>query len=354
MKHEELKVKVNEYINSVLLKLDNLPTNIIEGNKEQMVSGIIARLFSRKFRKYAISDDVKTNLTEKIRNIVQNDLPITFIPSFGGYKHWWSPTYPQVDWAEVFNMKFMLKYLAPIFNSYKSAPVSIEYESEEVILSELNNVPQSGLDEYTRTFRLLTKHFNELLEGKTRIDLTLARDLYDVNKLHEIIDETYAMHEAAFDCYEPEDQQRRLKKVETNFLLKGVKDYSGYSDEEKQKLYRRSRILNETFLDADLVLRPNFFEGESSVPLLFSFGLGPGGEAWLHIGSCSTSMVDFWAGMGILEYWPVEDKFVQRIISRTQYEELKDQLVEVAVESPIAHVSENFSKIYVYQGKLVF
>ena len=139
MKHEELKVKVNEYINSVLLKLDNLPTNIIEGNKEQMVSGIIARLFSRKFRKYAISDDVKTNLTEKIRNIVQNDLPITFIPSFGGYKHWWSPTYPQVDWAEVFNMKFMLKYLAPIFNSYKSAPVSIEYESEEVILSELIN-----------------------------------------------------------------------------------------------------------------------------------------------------------------------------------------------------------------------
>ena len=97
-----------------------------------MSQGIIDRLFLRKYRKYAISQDVKDNVSRKIKNIVENSLPIVFIPSFGGYKHWWSPTYPTIDWAEVFNMKFILQYLAPVYNSYTKAPVSIEYESEEV------------------------------------------------------------------------------------------------------------------------------------------------------------------------------------------------------------------------------
>ena len=104
----------------------------------------------------------------------------------------------------------------------------------------------------------------------------------------------------------------------------------------------------------DFELRPNYFEGESSIPLLFSFGLGPGGETWLHIGSCSTSMVDFWTGIGIIEYWPEEDKCVQRIISKTQYDAIKDQLIKVDVESPISNITNNLKYIYVYQGKLVF
>lgn len=352
MTNKDLSIRVNEFINETLLKTDDLTKDVFENSDNKIALGIISRLFARRFRKYAISDDVKQNLTDKINNIIEKKLPIVFIPSFGGYKHWWSPTYPEIDWAEVFNMKFLLHYLAPIFNSY--SPVSIEYESEEVILSELNNVPQSGLDSYTRTFRALAEHFNNELNEKTKIKLTLARDLYDVNKLHEIIEHTYEDHEQAFNNYEPADQARRIRKVETNFLLNGVKDYTNLSDEEKYALYKHSRILNETFLDADFELRPNYFEGESSIPLLFSFGLGPGGENWLHIGSCSTSMVDFWAGMGILEYWKEEDKFVQRIISRTQYETLKDKLTCVEVETPISRISKNFNSIYVYEGKLVF
>lgn len=349
---KDLSQKVNEFITEELLSLDNLPKDTIPQNLLQ--KGIIDRLFSRRFRKYAISPEVKENVSSKLNNIIENKLPIIFIPSFGGYKHWWSPTYPEIDWAEAFNIKYVLGYLAPVYNSYKDAPVTIEYESEEVILSELNNVPQSGLDAYTASFRRLANFFSEKLDGKTEVKLTLARDLYDVNKLKELISASLEEHEARFDSYEPEDQERRIKKVETNYLLKGVVDYSNLSKEEIYELYRQSRILNETFLDADFELRPNYFEGESSIPLLFSFGLGPGGEAWIHIGSCSTSMVDFWAGMGILEYWQNEDKFVPRIISRSQYEIIKNDLIEVGVSSAISSISKNFSSIYVFDGKLNF
>ena len=344
--------KVNEYLNCELLQLHDLPNDVIDSAK--LAEGIVSRLFMKRYRKYSISSEVRENVTAKVNNIVANGLPMTFIPSFGGYKHWWSPTYPDTDWAEVFNMKFILQYLAPIFNSYSAAPVSIEYESEEVILSELNNVPQSGLDRYTDTFRKVAEHFNKQLCGKTEISLTLARDLYDVDELKRLIGEMYDEHVERFNSYDPDDQERRIQKVRTNFLLDGVVDYTNLSEEELYALYRHSRILNETFLDADFELRPNFFEGDSSIPLLFSFGLGPGGEMWIHIGSCATPMVDFWAGMGILEYWETEDKFVPRIISRSQYESIKDSLVRVEVTSPLNGISENYTSIYVYDGKLDF
>lgn len=349
---KKLESKVNKYINNTLLQVDNLPLDII--SEDNMVQGIVERLFLRKYRKYAISQDVKTNVSSKVQNIVDKSLPIIFIPSFGGYKHWWSPSYPTIDWAEVFNMKFLLQYLAPIYNSYKKAPVSIEYESEEVILSELNNVPQEGLDRYTDSFRQLAEYFTGKLEGKTKIELTLARELYDVDALHKSIEENFDTYAARFDSYSEEDKAKRIHKVETNFLIDGVVDYTATTKQERYELYRRSRILNETFLDMDFELRPNYFEGESSIPLLFSFGLGPGGEAWLHIGSCSTSMVDFWAGIGILEYWPEEDKFVQRILSRSQFESVKDSLVSVKVDSPIKHICSNFENVLVHVGRLSF
>ena len=138
---------VNDYINNKLLKVDNLPT--------ELNGTMIDRLFAKKFRKYSIAPDVKINVSEKLENIIKKKLPLTFVPSFGGYKHWWCPTYPTIDWAEIFNMKFMLEYLSPIYRNYTDNTTTIEYESEEIILSELNNVPQSGLDEYTIPFVFL-------------------------------------------------------------------------------------------------------------------------------------------------------------------------------------------------------
>lgn len=156
----EISNIVNDYINNKLLNVNELPT--------ELNGSMIDRLFAKKFRKYSIAPEVKESVSDKLNYIIANKMPLNFVPSFGGYKHWWSPTYPSIDWAEIFNMKFMLEYLSPIFKNYKDNKTTIEYESEEIILSELNNVPQSGLDEYTRTFRLACDFFNEKLAGGGR------------------------------------------------------------------------------------------------------------------------------------------------------------------------------------------
>jgi hypothetical protein len=342
---------VNDYINEELLNIENLPT--------QLNGTMIDRLFAKKFRKYAISPDVKVSVGEKLDNIINKKLPLNFVPSFGGYKHWWCPTYPAIDWAEIFNMKFMLEYLSPIYENYKGNKTTIEYESEEIILSELNNVPQGGLDEYTKTFRLACDFFNKKLNGKVEFKLSLAREQYknydfDKKKLLARIEEMLPQYEARFETYDEEDKIRRIKKAETNFKLDGVVDYTKLNEKEKNKLYKKSRILNETFLDADYEVRGNdFFEKETNIPLLFSFGLGPGGETWLHIGSSHSSMTDFWAGMGILEI-SENGKIIDRILSRTQFENIKDKLVKVKVNSRISNICNALTYIYVYEGQLNF
>lgn len=347
---KELESLVNDYINNKLLNLCNLET--------KLQTSMIDRLFAKKFRKYSIDPQVRIDVEAKLNNIIEKKLPLNFVPSFGGYKHWWTPTYPTIDWAEIFNMKFMLEYLVPICANYKSNKSSIEYESEEIILSELNNVPQSGLDEYTKTFRQALEYFNNN-QKYIEMKLSLAREQYknynfNKQKLLQRINEMIPEYTKRFNNYSSQDQEKRIQKARTNFKLDGVVDYSNLSEVEKEELYRKSRIFNETFLDADYEVRGNdFFEKENNIPLLFSFGLGPGGEAWLHIGSSKSSMTDFWAGTGILEIRE-NGQIIERILSRNQFENIKNKLIKINVKSPISFICNPLSYIYVYKGSLNF
>ena len=63
-------------------------------------------------------------------------------------------------------------------------------------------------------------------------------------------------------------------------------------------------------------------------------------------------MVDFWAGMGILEVR--EDKIIQKTISKKQFDQIKDQLIKVNLSNDLINISDNYSWIYVYEGKLPF
>jgi hypothetical protein len=212
------------------------------------------------------------------------------------------------------------------------------------------------LDEYTRTFRKALEYFNKKTK-KVELKLSLAREQYknynfDKNELLKRINELLPEYTKKFNNYDEEDKKRRIQKARTNFKLDGVINYTNLSDEEKQKLYIKSRILNEAFLDADFEIRgTDFFEKETNIPLLFSFGLGPGGESWLHIGSSHSSMTDFWAGTGILEIRN-ENKIIERILSRTQFENIQDKLKKIQVKTPISNICDSLKYIYVFEGEL--
>lgn len=347
---QDLEKMVNAYVNNELLDFNNIKSGELKGNNYKQK--VLNRLFSRKWSRKAQFEEAKKYTEEKVDNILNNNLAFLFCYCFGGYKHFWNPTYPEPDWAEIFTIKYLIEYVLPIAMTYNNG-VNIEFESEEVALTYMNNTPQEGMDKYNDTLKKIISYINENNNYPINLSLVLARNFYDKEELLSKMKDYKKEVEKRFSLLDEEEKKIRLKRAETNIMWKGKEDLTNISEDEKNKFIYNSRILNETFLDMDYELRgKEYFEKENLIPLLGSFGLGAGGEAWLHLASNKSSMVDFWAGMGILEIR--EDRIIEKIISRKQYNQIKDKLVKVKLNNKLTNISNNYSWIYVYQGKLPF
>jgi len=346
----DLELKVNNYINQDLLNFNNIQTNPLEGKNTKDM--ILNRLFSRKWSRKAQYDDAKKYTEEKVDTILNNNLNFLFCFCFGGYKHFWTPTYPEPDWAEIFTMKYLMEYILPIAQTQDKKTI-LEFESEEVALTYMNNTPQEGMDKYNLAFKKIIDFINRETNYPIDLNLVLARNFYDRDELLKKMYDYLPEVQNRFNNLTEEEKEIRLTRAETNIMWNGKEDLTTIPEEERNKFIYNSRTLNEAFLDIDYELRgKEYFEKENLIPLLGSFGLGAGGEAWLHLASNKSSMVDFWAGMGILEIR--EDKIIEKTISKKQYDQIKDKLIKVKLNNELCQISDNYSWIFVYEGKLPF
>ena len=342
LRSENLEERVNNYINKSMLDMDNIV--VPKFNDKDLAKDILSRLCAKKWCHISQTDAAKEYTQGKVEHIVKNNLPFIFSFCFGGYKHWWCEASPVPDWAELYNLKYLYEYLAPITAIWKSG-VTLEYESEEVGIELMNNLPDSWQKEYTKVFKQLMEFVKERTRLPLEFNFVLASQLYDKERLFEMMDEYMPVVEKRFEALSPQEKAIRLKRAESNILWKGAKDLTGLSASEKADYAKQSRVKNEAFLDMDYELRGNtYFEKENLIPLVGTFGLGAGGESWLHLSSNSSSFVDFWSGMGILEVR--DDKIIEKIISRSQFEAIKDKLVKVKVNCPeLEKIHSNFSWI---------
>lgn len=347
---DELTIVVNDFINNQLLNFNNIKTNELKGNN--LKDKILNRLFSRKWSRKAQFEEAKKYTEEKVNTILNNNLNFLFCFCFGGYKHFWSPTYPEPDWAEIFTIKYLIEYVLPIAET-QDKKVNIEFESEEVALTYMNNTFQDDLDRYNHGFKSLINYINQKVSYPIDLSVVLARDFYDKDKLLKKMYDYLPEVQERFDNLPQEEKEIRLKRAETNIMWNGKENLTNISKVERKRFIYNSRTLNEAFLDIDYELRgKEYFEKENLIPLLGSFGLGALGEGWLHLASNKSSLVDFWAGMGILEIR--EDKIIEKTISQKQYEQIKNDLIKVKLNNDLSKISNNYSWIYVHKGKLPF
>lgn len=348
----QLGKRVNSYLKT---QLENFPVYQLNPKERRIVDTgrvgdfIFQRLLSKKFRKSSAGEKLRETIKDKIDLTLKEEIPFHFIVCLGGYKHWWTSSFPYVDWAEFFNLRFMEEYIAPILAVHKPG-VTIDYESEEVVLERVNNIKQADLDKYTDSFRKLIEIFSRKFPKNFRINYVLARDHYTQEELSKKIDALLPEYRRKWEKeYSEKEKQERLKKAETTFLWKGKKGLSRLPEEEKRKILIESELTDEAFLEADFGWRQNYFEGGNRIPLLLTFALTSGADPWLHLGSCHASIVDFWVGTGILGLQ--EEKIIPRIVSQTQFEQIKKKLVEVPVN---LIALPNFESVSVYQNHLKF
>lgn len=101
--------KVEKYLTE-LLTIYN-PYVLLEEEKKVVARDktafISQKLLSKRFRKQKLHPDTINEITSKLTEKIKENKPVYFTIPFGGYKHYWNPSHPTPDWAEVFSLKFL-------------------------------------------------------------------------------------------------------------------------------------------------------------------------------------------------------------------------------------------------------
>lgn len=346
--NKEIQEKVNSYLKNELFRKPSLRKN--DKEKVDMSLQIQNLLLSGKYRKFPLTDDIRMMLRKKVNYILDNDKPFIFVPSFGGYKHAWTPSYPYTDWAELFNLICFIDYLSPLYDLTKKEIV-VEYLSKDIIVPMMNNIPQECVDNYITSFKKLISLINKKQE-EIRFEFHSSHEDYEPNILFEHMNKNKETVENDFNNLGVEEKEKKLKKSENNYCWNGVKNYENITEDEKRKVIINSRITNELFLKADNELRGGSSKGRlNAIPILFRKGVGACDEVCLNLCSCQSSTVAFWVGIGILEIR--ENKIIPRILSKLQFETLKDNLIKIPVNiKELSIINKNYEYIYVHLGQI--
>lgn len=340
--------KVTTRLNLVLDLKEKIDTISSLEDKKQIIE-FLSRLLSAKFSGNKQSDSMIALALDKLIYSFKNKKPIIFVFGFGGYKNYNSLSFPEVDYSELFHMKYMTEYLWPIITTYKYS-VIFEYESEEVSI-QFNNVPQKTTDKYTISFKKLLSYFVKKVEKlngiKLDYKLVIARDMYNPKDLYKKMKEYYSTMLDEFNKLSKEEKDVWIKRARTNFLVKGSEDYSNLSDTELNNKIIEARVNNECFLAADYDLRVDFWERSNAISLFGTWGKTPCAsptDGGLHLKSTRFSNTDFWIGTGVFKLDENSNILQELILSQTQYNDKKNEIkfLESSNEE-LKQISNNFN-----------
>lgn len=341
---EKVQVRLN-----LILELKDKVETIESADDKNQILEFLSRLLSAKFSGSKQSDIMIELTLDKLIYAFKNKKPIVFVFGFGGYKNYNSPSFPEVDYSELFHMKYMTEFLWPIITTYKYG-VKFEYESEEISIA-FNNVPQDTTDKYTVTFRKLLDYFINKVQEQNGIkldyNLVIARDMYNPEDLYKKMKEYYPSMLEEFNKLTNDEKEVWIKRARTNFLIKGTEDYSNLSSEELNNKFIEARINNECFLAADYDLRTYFWERPNAISLFGTWGKTPCAsptDGGLHLKSTKASNTDFWIGTGVFKLDQDKNILQELILSHTQYSDKKDEIKFLpSTNEELKQISNNFS-----------
>lgn len=161
-------------------KLDELlvPSTLQKPVNGDMSAAVLKLVLSKKFRKYSVDPEVLKHITASVEDSIANNQPIKFTLPFGGYKLWRLDETPEADWAELFMMMYVTKWLAPVCAIYEHG-VWFDFFSDDVIVPRLNNVPAKDVAAYKTSFEALLKFIKPYQSKNLNMTLSRVIDQYD-------------------------------------------------------------------------------------------------------------------------------------------------------------------------------
>lgn len=115
---KESSENIEEKIKKII-KFRNEIKEIEDENDQNLCINILSHLIAAKYSGKSQSYDAIEYTLNKLIYCFKNKEKIIFTFCFGGYKNFSFPSYPEVDWAELWHLNFLISYLWPVINNYK-------------------------------------------------------------------------------------------------------------------------------------------------------------------------------------------------------------------------------------------
>lgn len=316
-----------------------------EEDKQLLKQGVVVfamkKLMSKKFRKWKL-DPVCIERTQKAVELqVRKNKAIKVIYFQGGYKLWRFLSSPEADWAEFFNIAYVLNYLSPLAAAYKPG-TDLTYYCHTLLMETHDNFTTKEIKAYMDSLERLFDEFRKYAPKNIKMSILRDADIYSRKEYFEALEK--GKEKAAQDIKSwPEARVKDFERMaRLNIKWKGKEDWTKLSQEEKEEKIHQSALYEQAAVNnlprvMDVVKAPN-------IVLLFTKAT----PIFIGIGSTYTSIAKHWVGYGVLEVH--KESYIPRILTPSQYETTKIQNKEDVVVS--LGLGKNFSVISVYPRHL--
>ena len=313
MNTNELTSIVADYLSTKLYQSGRRSLNAHEQKilqREGQKEFLRAQVLTRKYRKQAADSTAQERITEAIDLAVAGNKPLRFLHTMGGYKVWRVPSRSEVDWADFFNIAYLLQYLSGIAAGYAPG-VSLTYYLYTLLPERHNNLTAAEITSYVDSFTALVDEFRPYLPDNLSLSIVRDTDLYTRDEYFTLLDENRVVVRDLFDRLSWRDEL--VAQAHRNIKWDGAEDWRGLSEAEKQE-----KVLSSALTElAGIALRrqAEFISAPENV-LLFVTARRENG--FLGVGSTKSSVAKHWVGTGLIEYW--RETLRDKILSPTQWE----------------------------------
>jgi hypothetical protein len=322
-------------------KLNPEDTALLE--KNGINEFIYSKLTSKKFRKFKMDEACIERTKNAIHLRIENNEPVNIVYPQGGYKLWRLPSSPTVDWAEYFNISYVLEYIASIAAAYKPG-VHIVYFMHTLLMELHDNLIVDEIQDYVDSFENLLQEFRKYLPANISISILRDADLYSRDEYFQALENGKTRAEEKYKTWDEKQKIRYAKMSELNIKWNGKEDWTKLSKTRKEeKIYLAA--LYETAAMSELT-RINEKVKPANNVLVFTKGT----PAFIGIGSTKASMAKFWVGFGVLQI--KDDSFLPIILTPSQY---TDALKSDYENIPVNLINyTNFNEILLFKKPFDF
>jgi len=315
--------------------------------RERIPSGLstveycFAQLTRSAFRRTRIDDDSAQDVRRKLEEATRVQRPIALSIPFGGYKNYRAASFPGPDWAEIFNMNYLIRYVLPLAQSYEPG-VTIQYTYSSGVMDLVSNIPASATVTYMEQFRSLLSIFTTCLPPNLRMTAVDISTHYPATELLAELRHNYEDNRTGWGVkFSAGERERRIASARRNLMRVGAVDLSSLNESEWDAHCVDAAMWCEA-LDS-LTLRRRFNKYSENIQLVFVRGPGLS----VHIGSCDTSAHHFWSGCGAIEL--SAGGLRQRILSAEKLSGYRQERLvrEAQVRTVFSTVSETFDQVTV-------